>query len=91
MPTIVPTTCRDSLWGPTIPELTAVLPDVEIIDRITVNAWDEPPIVRPVCSDQLLVLGGARRRGQVRGRPRDHRDLTRRQILGTLTRGGLTP
>src|SRR5438093_6359064 len=43
VPTIVTTTCRDSPWGPTIPELTAVLLDVKIIDRTTVNAWDEPP------------------------------------------------
>jgi nicotinamidase-related amidase len=48
VPTIVTTTPRDSLWGPTIPELTAVLPDVRIIDRTTVNAWDDPRIVQAV-------------------------------------------
>jgi len=50
IPTIVTTTSRDSLWGPTIPELTEVLSGVEIIDRTTVNAWDEPRIVKAIAA-----------------------------------------
>jgi hypothetical protein len=39
LPIIVTTTARDSMWGPTFPELVAALPDIEIIDRSTVNAF----------------------------------------------------
>ena len=39
---------RNSLWGQTIPELAAVLSGVDIIDRSTVSAWDEPRIVKAV-------------------------------------------
>src|SRR5947209_19350971 len=46
IPTIVTTTSRDSLWGTTITELNAALSGVEIIDRPTVNAWDEPRIMK---------------------------------------------
>jgi Isochorismatase family len=41
VPTVVTTTARDSLWGPTFPELVSALPDAKIIDRSTVNAWDD--------------------------------------------------
>jgi nicotinamidase-related amidase len=38
LPIVVTTTARDSMWGPTIPELVEALPGVEIIDRSSVNA-----------------------------------------------------
>jgi nicotinamidase-related amidase len=38
LPIIVTTTARDSMWGPTFPELVEALPGIEIIDRSTVNA-----------------------------------------------------
>src|SRR5437773_10942147 len=60
LPIIATTTSRDSLWGPTIPELAAVLPGVDIIDRTTVNAWDEPRIVKAVKATgrrKLLIAG----------------------------------
>src|ERR1700755_2960430 len=42
LPLVVTTTAADSMWGPLIPELAAVLPaDLEVIDRSTVNAWDD--------------------------------------------------
>jgi len=45
LPLVVATTAARSMWGPTIPELVEVLPrDLEIIDRSTVNAWDEPRV-----------------------------------------------
>src|ERR1044071_1356817 len=37
LPIIVTTTARDSMWGPTFPELVEALPGVEIIDRSSVN------------------------------------------------------
>jgi nicotinamidase-related amidase len=50
IPTIVSTTAKDVLWGPTFPELVAVLDTKQhpIIDRMTMNAWDDPPFVKAV-------------------------------------------
>ena len=41
LPIVVATTARDSMWGPTIPELVEALPDIQIIDRSSVNAFDD--------------------------------------------------
>ena len=48
VPTIVTTTARDSMWGPTFPELVAALPGVTIIDRSSVNAWDDPKVAAAI-------------------------------------------
>jgi nicotinamidase-related amidase len=48
LPIVATTTSRDSLWGPTIPELVEVLDGIEIIDRSTVNAFDDPRIARAI-------------------------------------------
>ena len=44
LPIVVTTTARDSMWGPTFPELVEALPGTQIIDRSTVNAWDDPKV-----------------------------------------------
>ena len=44
LPIIVTTTARDSMWGPTFPELVEALPGVPIIDRSSVNAFDDPNV-----------------------------------------------
>lgn len=58
---VVPvTSARDSMWGPTIPELREALGDREILDRSTVNAWDEPRFVSQVEAigcDHLIIAG----------------------------------
>src|SRR3989454_6986036 len=41
LPIIVTTTARDSMWGPTFPELVEALPGVQIVDRSSVNAFDD--------------------------------------------------
>ena len=49
LPVIVATTAKDELWGPTVPELVAALKgDYAKIDRMTVNAWDDPAFVAAV-------------------------------------------
>lgn len=48
LPLVVTTTARDSLWGPTIPELVDALPGVTIIDRSSVNAWDDPKVAAAI-------------------------------------------
>jgi len=48
LPIVVTTTARDSMWGPTFPELVEALPGVEIIDRSSVNAFDEPRVASAI-------------------------------------------
>ncbi len=60
VPIVPVTTARDSMWGPTIPELTQVLGDQEILDRSTVNAWDCDRFVARVKEtgrDHLIFAG----------------------------------
>jgi nicotinamidase-related amidase len=60
VPVVAATTARESLWGPTIPELREVLGDAEIIDRSTVNAWDDERFVDKVEAtgrDNLILAG----------------------------------
>ena len=46
VPIAVTTTARDSMWGPTFPELVEALPGIEIIDRSSVNAFDDARVAR---------------------------------------------
>src|SRR5579862_8853485 len=48
LPIVVTTTARDSMWGPTFPELVAALPGVPIIDRSSVNAFDDPKVAQAI-------------------------------------------
>ena len=48
LPIIVTTTARDSMWGPTFPELVEALPGVEIIDRSSVNAFDDARVAHTI-------------------------------------------
>src|SRR5580698_9151115 len=48
LPIVATTTARDSMWGPTIPELVEALPGVPIIDRSSVNAFDNPEVARAI-------------------------------------------
>src|SRR5689334_22288427 len=48
LPIVVTTTARDSMWGPTFPELVEALPGMEIIDRATVNAYDDPRVAKAI-------------------------------------------
>jgi nicotinamidase-related amidase len=48
LPIVVTTTARDSMWGPTFPELVEALPGIEIIDRSSVNAFDDPRVARAI-------------------------------------------
>jgi nicotinamidase-related amidase len=48
LPIVATTTARDSMWGPTIPELVEALPGIEIIDRSSVNAFDDARVARAI-------------------------------------------
>jgi nicotinamidase-related amidase len=44
LPIIVTATARDGMWGPTFPELVEALPGVQIMDRSSVNVYDDPRV-----------------------------------------------
>src|SRR6202012_1094962 len=48
LPIVVTTTARDSLWGPTFPELVEALPGAQIVDRSSVNVFDDPAAARAI-------------------------------------------
>ena len=39
MPTILSTVARDSFSGPFMPEVVALYPDLDVIDRTSINSW----------------------------------------------------
>jgi nicotinamidase-related amidase len=54
------TTTTEKWWGPLIPELAEVLHGVPMIERTTVNAWDEKRVVDAVKATgrkKLIVTG----------------------------------
>ncbi|TRW81757.1 isochorismatase family protein [Mycolicibacterium sp. 018/SC-01/001] len=60
LPIVAVTTARDSMWGPTIPELRDALGGQEILDRSTVNAWDDErfvALVEQTGRDHLVIAG----------------------------------
>jgi nicotinamidase-related amidase len=60
IPVVMTATMPDGLWGPTIPELTAALPDVPVISRTMINAWDDPKVraaIEKTGRKQILVAG----------------------------------
>src|SRR5580693_4540644 len=60
LPIIVTTTARDSMWGPTFPELVEALPGVPVIDRSSVNAFDDPNVAQAITATgrKKLILAG---------------------------------
>jgi nicotinamidase-related amidase len=60
LPIVVTTTARDSMWGPTFPELVEALPGIEIIDRSSVNAFDDAGVARAIegTGRQKLIFAG---------------------------------
>jgi nicotinamidase-related amidase len=60
LPIIVTTTARDSMWGPTFPELVEALPGVSIIDRSSVNAFDDPNVAKAIMATgrRKLIFAG---------------------------------
>ena len=60
LPIVVTTTARDSMWGPTFPELVEALPGIEIIDRSSVNAFDDERVARAIMGTgrKKLIFAG---------------------------------
>jgi nicotinamidase-related amidase len=60
VPTIATTTERDGMWGPAIAELSALIDEDQIIDRSTVNAWDDQRVrdaVKATGANKLIIAG----------------------------------
>jgi len=60
LPIVTTTTSAETLWGPAFPELQAVLPGQNFIDRTTVNAWDDPRVeaaIRATGRKKLIFAG----------------------------------
>jgi hypothetical protein len=57
------------MWGPTFPELVEVVPGVPIIDRSSVNAFDDPKVAQAITATgrKKLIFAGRSRRTQVLG------------------------
>jgi nicotinamidase-related amidase len=60
LPIVVTTTARDSMWGPTFPELVEALPGIAIIDRSSVNAFDDPKVSNAILGTgrKKLIFAG---------------------------------
>src|ERR1043166_3429033 len=60
LPIVVTTTARDSMWGPTFPELVEALPGVPIIDRSSVNAFDDARVAQAIAATgrKKLIFAG---------------------------------
>ncbi|MFJ4095277.1 hydrolase [Kitasatospora sp. NPDC089913] len=48
VPTVLSTVAAESFSGPILPQLKAVFPDQEVIDRTTMNAWEDEALVEAV-------------------------------------------
>ncbi len=57
---IIVTTTTESMWGPMIPELQELLEDISIIERTTVNAWDDSRVSNAIerTSRKKLIMTG---------------------------------
>jgi nicotinamidase-related amidase len=60
VPTVLTTVAADTFSGPILPELLDVFPDHKLIDRTTMNAWEDDNLVAAVraTTRPKLVLAG---------------------------------
>jgi len=60
LPIVATTTARDAMWGPTFPELVEALPGVPIIDRSSVNAFDDATVAQAIAATgrKKLIFAG---------------------------------
>src|SRR5215470_14562447 len=50
LPIVATTTARDSMWGPTFPELVEALAGLPFIDRSSVNAFDDAKVAQAIAA-----------------------------------------
>lgn len=60
LPTIITTVTAMAYGGPTFPQIVAAAPDVAVIDRTPINAWDDERVrdaIRKAGRKKLIVAG----------------------------------
>ncbi|MEU7646548.1 hydrolase [Streptomyces huasconensis] len=60
VPVVLSTVAAESFSGPIMPQLKAVFPDQQVIDRTSMNAWEDVPFVEAVKATgrKKLVIAG---------------------------------
>ncbi|MBM7171462.1 hydrolase [Streptomyces sp. G44] len=60
VPVVLSTVAAESFSGPIMPQLSAVFPDQKVIDRTSMNAWEDVPFVEAVKATgrRKLVIAG---------------------------------
>lgn len=60
VPVVLTTVAAESFSGPLLPQLRAVFPDREVVDRTSMNAWEDPALVAAVKATgrRKIVLAG---------------------------------
>ncbi|PHN28482.1 chloroperoxidase [Pseudomonas sp. ICMP 564] len=60
LPTVITTITADSYGGPMFPQIRAVMPDAEVIDRTPINAWQDEKVRKAIHATgrkKLLIAG----------------------------------
>jgi nicotinamidase-related amidase len=60
IPTVISTVAKDTFSGPFMPEVTALFPDHEIIDRTSINSWLDPNFQKAIhaLGRKKIVISG---------------------------------
>ncbi|MEU6486146.1 hydrolase [Streptomyces sp. NPDC046887] len=60
VPAVITTVAAESFSGPALPQLTEVFPDHKLIDRTSMNAWEDPNLVEAVRATgrRKIVIAG---------------------------------
>ncbi|MFJ9776566.1 hydrolase [Kitasatospora sp. NPDC101157] len=60
VPTVLSTVAAESFSGPILPQLKAVFPGQEVVDRTTMNAWEDEALVEAVKATgrKKIILSG---------------------------------
>ncbi|MCL7429153.1 hydrolase [Streptomyces sp. YS415] len=60
VPVVLSTVAAESFSGPILPQLRAVFPKHEVVDRTTMNAWEDPALVEAVKATgrSKIILSG---------------------------------
>ncbi len=60
VPTVLTTVAADTFSGPILPQLAQVFPDHKVIDRTTMNPWEDPAVVAAVVATgrKKIVIAG---------------------------------
>jgi isochorismate hydrolase len=60
IPIIITANAPTTLWGPVIPEITSIVPNVKIINRTTINAMDDSNVMHAIhkTGRKELIIGG---------------------------------